>query len=175
LTLVRRLVALHGGTVTAASDGPGKGSTFTVRLPLAPADDATTSSDGAPPARPSGRRRILVVDDNADSADSLALLLGIWDHDVQTANDGPAAVRAAEKFRPDVVFLDLGLPRMNGFEVARELRKLPGLAGVALVALSGYGREEDRKQTRQAGFVQHLVKPVDPDEIKALLGRLPGA
>jgi two-component system CheB/CheR fusion protein len=172
LSLVRRLVTLHGGTVTGASDGPGKGSEFTVRLPLLPTSAHT--GDPAAAASPVGaRRRILVVDDNVDTADSLALLLGIWDHEVRTAHDGPAALRLAATFRPDVVLLDLGLPRMDGYGVARAMREIPDLRDVVLIALSGYGRDDDRRLTREAGFAAHLLKPVHPDEIQDLLARLP--
>jgi two-component system, chemotaxis family, CheB/CheR fusion protein len=178
LTLVRRLVALHGGTVTAASEGPGKGSEFTVRLPLIRDEGGGRKDERSPvPSLISNAsslpKKVLVVDDNVDSADSLALLLGIWDHEVRTANDGPAALRLARSFRPDVVLLDLGMPGMNGYEVARELRRIPELRDVVLVALTGYGQDEDRKQTREAGFASHLMKPVDPEELRAVLAGLP--
>jgi two-component system CheB/CheR fusion protein len=175
LTLVRRLVAMHQGTVSATSAGRGRGSEFTVRLPLLP--------DGASPTKPeagktvkaasrAGRRRVLVVDDNQDAADSLALLLGMWNHEVKTAPDGPAALRLAPAFRPDVVLMDIGLPKMNGYQVARELRKLPGASKAVLVALTGYGQEEDRKQAQDAGFARHLMKPVDPDDLRAVLAEI---
>jgi two-component system CheB/CheR fusion protein len=172
LTLARRLVDLHGGTVTATSAGLGKGSEFTVRLPLLPAGTKPpTVAERPTPRKPLrlGRRRILVVDDNPDSADSLALLLGLWKHEVKTAPDGPTALKLAPTYKPDVVILDIGLPRMNGYQVARELRKLPALKNAMLVALSGYGQEEDRRQSKEAGFVHHLMKPVDPDELRAVL------
>jgi two-component system, chemotaxis family, CheB/CheR fusion protein len=170
LTLVRRLVELHRGTVTAASAGPGRGSEFTVRLPLQPTAMVIPVPARTPaPTRKVGRRRVLVVDDNTDSADSLALLLGMWNHEVKTAPDGPTALKVARGFRPDVAILDIGLPRMNGYDVARELRKLPGLGRVRLIALTGYGQEDDRKQAADAGFARHLMKPVDPDEIRAAL------
>jgi two-component system CheB/CheR fusion protein len=171
LTLVRRLIDLHGGIVTAASEGPGKGSEFTIRLPLLPAGTAVSAPE--PPTQGktprTGRRKILVVDDNADSAESLALLLGIWKHEVKTAPDGPTALELAPTFKPDVVILDIGLPRMNGYQVAGELRKLPALKRATLIALTGYGQEDDRKQTHDAGFAHHLMKPVDPDELRAVL------
>ncbi|HJZ91163.1 MAG TPA: CheR family methyltransferase [Gemmataceae bacterium] len=172
LTLVKRLVERHGGTVEARSEGPGKGSEFVVRLPLDPG--AVLPQRGPRPTEPAAARRlrILVVDDNVDSADSLALLLGIWEHDVVTANDGPSALEVAQAFRPEVVFLDIGLPRMNGYQVAREMRKSPDLARVLLVAVTGYGQEEDRQKAREAGFDVHLMKPVDPDEILAVLARV---
>jgi two-component system CheB/CheR fusion protein len=176
LTLVRRLVAMHNGTVTAASAGPGQGSEFTVRLPLLPGGTPAPAATPTPAPRKAGksapraaRHRILVVDDNADSAESLALLLGLWHHEVKTAPDGPTALALAPQFRPDVVILDIGLPKMNGYDVARELRKLPGVGTALLVALSGYGQEEDRKLSHEAGFAHHLMKPVDPDDLAAVL------
>jgi CheY-like chemotaxis protein len=174
LTLVRRLVALHNGSVSAASAGPGKGSEFTVRLPLQPAGTPAPGPGPVPAAagKKSGRRRVLVVDDNTDSAESLAVVLGMWDHEVRTAPDGPTALQVARAFRPDVAILDIGLPRMNGYQVARELRKLPGLGRVTLIALTGYGQEDDRKQALEAGFARHLMKPVDPDEIRTVLAEV---
>jgi two-component system CheB/CheR fusion protein len=168
LTLVKRLVELHGGTVAAHSDGPGKGCEFTVRLPLqtAAAPVAEPSRPAATPVKP---RRILVVDDNADAAESLALVLRLWQHEAATAHDGPAALKLAETFRPEVVFLDIGLPRMNGYQVARELRKLRGLEKVLLVAMTGYGQDEDRRRAREAGFDHHLVKPVDMGAVEGIL------
>jgi PAS domain S-box-containing protein len=171
LALVRSLVEMHGGCVTAASDGLGRGSEFIVRLP---ALAARAGTPGAENPAPQGRlgvaasRRVLVVDDNADAADSAAILLGLWGLEVRTVYDGPAALEAARDFRPQVVLLDLGLPRMNGFEVARRLRQEMGRA-VLLVALSGYGQEADRSRSRQAGFDHHLVKPLEPDALQALL------
>jgi CheY-like chemotaxis protein len=110
------------------------------------------------------------VDDNTDSAESLALLLGIWKHEVKTAADGPTALEVAATYKPDVVILDIGLPRMNGYQVARELRKQPATRKANLIALTGYGQEEARKQAQEAGFDHHLMKPVDPDELRAVLG-----
>ena len=114
-------------------------------------------------------RRILVVDDNLDSAESLALLLGLQGHEVSTATDGPAAVTAARSFRPEIVFLDIGLPRMDGYEVARRMRTEPGLTGVTLIAMTGYGREEDVRRALESGFDRHLVKPLDFAQLGALL------
>jgi CheY-like chemotaxis protein len=123
-----------------------------------------------PPRRP--RHRVLVVDDNPDSADSLALLLGMWGHDVRVANDGPAALAAAEAHGPDVVLLDIGLPGMSGYDVARALRESRAAPGM-IVALTGYGQDEDRRRSLEAGFGHHLVKPVSPAELKQLLDTLP--
>ncbi|MDG3008026.1 PAS domain S-box protein [Paludisphaera mucosa] len=173
LTLVRRLVEMHGGTVAAESAGPDRGAVFTVRLPLArdpqgPVDGPEAASDE--PAAP--RRNILVVDDNRDSAESLAQLLGLQGHDVRTAHDGPEALRTLETFRPHLILLDLGLPGMSGFEVARRIRASVGLKGVRLAALTGWGQDEDRRRTREAGFDHHLVKPADPAAVEAILADL---
>ena len=167
LTLVERLVAMHGGTVKANSEGPGKGSEFVVRLPLAeslpvPAKEASR------PIRPA-KRRILVVDDNRDAADSLGLLLQMSGHDVRTARDGLQAVEMAAKFRPDVVLLDIGLPKLNGYETARRIREMEGGQNVLLVALTGWSQDEDRRRSREAGFDHHLNKPVEWSELEQLL------
>ena len=118
--------------------------------------------------------RVLVVDDNRDSADSLALLLRLAGHEVRTAYDGPGALEGARSYRPRVAFIDIGLPRMDGCELARRLRELPGWGGAVLVALTGHGREEDRRRTREAGFDHHLLKPADPEELRRLLLAVPG-
>jgi PAS domain S-box-containing protein len=176
LTLVRRLVELHGGGVQAYSDGPGKGSEFVVRLPAAPA--APPEENGRREDRPAAdrrppRRRILVVDDNADVAESLALMLRLDGQDVRVARDGPAALEAARAEPPEVVFLDIGMPGMDGCEAARRLRQLPGVENALLVALTGWGQEEDRRRTAEAGFDHHLVKPVEPATLHTLLQRPP--
>ena len=169
LTLVRRIMELHAGRVSASSGGPGKGSEFVVSLPEAVSGDARLPPRVA--ASPSGvpSRRILVVEDNADSADGLATLLRLDGHVVRTEHDGPSAVAAAGDFRPDVILLDIGLPGMSGYEVARALRRDPGVAGAMLVAVTGYGQEEDRARSRAAGFDHHLVKPLRPEAIARLL------
>ncbi|HEY1376607.1 MAG TPA: response regulator, partial [Gemmataceae bacterium] len=173
LTLVRRLVEMHGGTIRAMSAGPGRGSEFIVRLPALPFQPGEpaappAAADKVPAAAP---RRVLIVDDNVDSAESLALLLGIGGHNVRTAADGPAALAAARDHRPDIVLLDIGLPRMDGYEVARRLRGEPDLPPVTLIAMTGYGQDEDRRKARDAGFDHHLVKPVDPEELARLLAQ----
>jgi len=176
LTLVKRLVELHDGSVTARSEGPGRGSEFVVRLPrvVAGIDEApvaaasAAASVGALPAR-----RILVVDDNKDAVDSLALLLSIVGQTVATASDGIDALTQFEHFGPEIVVLDLGLPGLNGYEVARRIRSMDGGSQVVMVALTGWGQDEDRRRTVAAGFDYHLVKPVDFDALKALLANLP--
>jgi two-component system, sensor histidine kinase len=174
LALARRLVDLHGGTLIARSDGAGLGAEFEVRLPSIAAglDDPT---EGNLPRPPRARRlRVLVVDDNADLLDMLAVAVEGEGHEVQKALDGSSAVSAAMAFRPDVVVLDLGLPVMSGFDVARALRRDPGLAHVRLVALTGLGQADDRNQTRDAGFDHHLTKPADPLELQRLLAEIAG-
>ncbi len=168
LTLVRRLVELHGGSVRAASAGPGKGSEFVVRLPLAQSRPAAQVPEPPAPGK-APCRRILLVDDNVDSAEMLAKLLKLDGQDVRTAHDGSAALDLAASFKPEIILLDIGLPGMNGYEVARRIRKLAGLENVLLAALTGYSQEEDRRQSRDAGFNFHLVKPVTLKLLKKLL------
>jgi signal transduction histidine kinase/DNA-binding response OmpR family regulator len=171
LTLVHRLVEMHGGRVAAFSAGANKGSEFVVRLPVLsrqPIPRASKNGGLEPVAAP---RRVLIVDDNVDGAESLSLMLQLAGHQVQIVHNGPDALEAAPAFRPDVVLLDIGLPGMNGYEVARRLREQPELASTLLVALTGYGQEEDRQRGREAGFDQHLVKPVDPPVLASLLAR----
>ena len=173
LSLVKQFVELHGGRVEVRSDGPGKGSEFIVRLPM-----AGGAADAGPPAAASEPakgppRRILVVDDNRDAADSLALMLEIMGHEVRAAYDGEAGVAAASAFRPDVVLMDLGMPKLNGYEAAARIRAEPWGAGPLLVALTGWGAEDDRRRTHDAGFDRHLVKPVDPAALVKLLAEMP--
>jgi two-component system CheB/CheR fusion protein len=168
---------MHGGTVAAYSEGTGKGSEFVVRLPLlavqtselvtAPSREASSLKDAAP-------RRVLVVDDNVDSAESLGRMLRLMGNQVRTAHDGPSALEEAAKFIPEVVLLDIGLPGMDGHEVARRLRSLSGLQEAVLVAQTGWGQEEDRRRSRAAGFNHHLVKPVSPTALQELLRGLQG-
>jgi signal transduction histidine kinase/ActR/RegA family two-component response regulator len=178
LTLVRTLVELHGGHVTAHSVGLGHGSTFTVSLPLVPAPPAAkpkpqqqTQTQTQPGALNARCARVLVVDDNVDGADSLADMLGFIGVQARVARDGPEAIELAQSFAPDVVFLDIGLPGMDGYETARHLRQLPGLT-MRLVALTGYGSAQDRERSARAGFDAHLVKPVSGDAIETILGSL---
>jgi signal transduction histidine kinase/ActR/RegA family two-component response regulator len=174
LALVRRLVELHGGSITAHSDGPGGGSEFVVRIPALPAGGAGAQpgpreGDASPRAPAVPACRILVVDDNVDAADSLGMLLTIEGHEIELGYDGVTALSKAESFRPDVLLLDIGLPRMDGHEVARRLREQPWGKGVLLVALTGYGQEDDRRRSQEAGFNAHLIKPIDLDALRALL------
>jgi CheY-like chemotaxis protein len=164
LTLVNRLVKMHGGSVTAYSEGVGKGSEFTVRLPALPETPAAARDPKKEAEEPSPLpcRRILVVDDNVDAAESLATVLRLQGQYVREAHDGAAALQVARDYRPEVVFLDIGMPRMDGYEVARRLRQEPGMEGTVVVALTGWGQEEDRRRSQEAGFDHHFVKPVEP-------------
>jgi two-component system CheB/CheR fusion protein len=175
LALVRGLTELHGGSVVAFSDGPGEGSEFVVRLPAAlPEPHGQRGEAPAAEAAAHGpSRRILVVDDDIDGAQSLALLLGAWGHEVREAHDGVTALEAARAFRPQVVLLDIGLPGgLDGNEVARRLRDQEALDGVVLVALTGWGQDEDRRRAREAGFDHFFVKPLDPETLGEWLARL---
>ena len=178
LTLVKKLVEMHGGRVEASSAGPGRGSEFVVRLPAA--DDpraegqaAARSRSAVPPPLPC--RRALVVDDNVDAADSLALLLRLSGQEVRVAHDGPTALLAAQAFRPELVLLDLGMPGMDGYEVARRLRQQPESRTALVVALTGWGQDSDRRRSAEAGFDRHLVKPVEPSDLEKLLAEVRGA
>jgi PAS domain S-box-containing protein len=168
LTLVRRLVEMHGGSVFAHSEGLGTGSTFVVRLPLATEAVVSDRGSARQAHESTGTLRVLVVDDNVDAAQTLALFLDMAGHATQTAYTGPEALAAAAEFRPDVVLLDIGLPGMNGYEVARELRAGPS-SPLLLVALTGWGTAQDRELARAAGFDHHLTKPADPNRVQALL------
>jgi signal transduction histidine kinase/DNA-binding response OmpR family regulator len=176
LTLVRRLVEMHGGSVEAHSAGPGHGSEFVVRLPVT--SDQPARAPGAArapePLRPAQVLRVVLVDDNVDGVESLADLIGMLGHQVRTAHDGPTGIGVVREFDPDLVLLDIGLPGMDGYEVARRLRHEFGTRAV-LVAISGYGRDEDRAQSRAAGCEQHLVKPVEFRTLQTLLTSLPVA
>jgi PAS domain S-box-containing protein len=160
LTLVRRLAEMHGGSVYATSEGRGKGSEFIVRLP-ALAEVPETRKSQAPQAAPAIRRRVLIVDDNRDAADALAMLLKHSGHDAFVAYDGKAAFAAAETHRPNVILLDIGLPGMSGHDVCRQIREQPWGRSIRMIALTGWGQDEDRRKSQEAGFDGHLVKPVD--------------
>ncbi len=172
LALVKSLVGLHGGRVSAASAGPGQGCTFTIELPLA-ADVAATVSSPAEVAPPATRpARILVVDDNDDAATSLAMLLSLSGHEVLVENGGLAGLKTADSFLPQAIFCDVGMPGMSGHEFAMRLRQDPRFADTLLVALTGWGSEDDKKRSRDAGFDEHLTKPASVDAVDALLARL---
>jgi CheY-like chemotaxis protein len=174
LSLVKRLVEMHGGSVTAASDGEGRGSEFAVRLPvLSDAPEAASPRAARETLATRGAHRILVVDDDLESARSLAMVLDAAGHETETAHDGLEAVEVAERFRPRVALLDIGLPKLNGFEVARRIRERPWAERAVLIAVSGWGQDEDRRKSKDAGFDFHFVKPVDFDRLAALLASLP--
>jgi PAS domain S-box-containing protein len=175
LTIVRNLVERHKGSVSVHSDGPGRGSEFVVRLPKA--ESGLESEAGQRPyvlaaveiVSPSRARKILIVDDNEDAAEMLSETLRTKGHDTRVAHDAPAALRLAEDFSPDIAFLDIGLPVMDGYELAGRLAELPGLGGIRLVAVTGYGQESDRQRSKAAGFHHHLVKPVDLDAVDTVV------
>jgi CheY-like chemotaxis protein len=165
LTLVRRLVELHGGTVQASSSGPDLGSTFTVRFPAVASPDEV-SAEAAPSRTERPCKRVLLVDDHADSRAMYSLVLRADGHDVYEAEDGPGAVTMFGSTRPDVAIVDIGLPTMNGYELARWIRSQPDGADVTLIALTGYGFPEDRERSRAAGFDRHMVKPASPADLR---------
>jgi CheY-like chemotaxis protein len=171
LTLVKQLVEMHGGSVQAYSEGLGQGSEFIVRLPIAieQVQNRTPNHSELPTMSP---RRILIVDDNEDSAMTLSVLFEMSGDETQTANDGLKAIAAAEAFRPDVALLDIGLPGLNGYEVAQAIRAQPWGATMVLIALTGWGQDEDRKKSKAAGFDAHMVKPVDHEALLKLLNEL---
>jgi PAS domain S-box-containing protein len=173
LNIVKRLVVMHGGSVEAHSGGHGTGSRFIVRLPVVltlASDEPGDEADEL--AQPAARRRILVVDDNRDAALSLAMLLRIMGNDTQTAHDGLEAVAVAAAYRPDVVLLDIGMPKVNGYEVARRIRQEPWGKTIVLVAVTGWGQAEDRRRSHEAGFNLHIVKPIEPEALEKLLAGL---
>jgi signal transduction histidine kinase/CheY-like chemotaxis protein len=170
LSLVERLVKLHGGSVAAYSGGVGKGTQFTVRLPVLQAQRQPTQERRASsPAETVNHCRILVVDDNQDSVDSLAMLLQVLGHEVKTASDGETALAAAEEFRPDVAILDIGLPKVTGYDLARQIREKSWAKDTVLVALTGWGQEQHRKRSAESGFDHHLTKPVEFEVLQRIL------
>jgi CheY-like chemotaxis protein len=173
LTLVRSLVQLHGGSVEVHSAGPGRGSEFVVRLPLAEGPpEAGTGASPRPGTMALAPKRILVVDDNHDQVESLGALLTLKGHEVRLAENGPDALQVAADFGPDLALVDIGLPGLSGYEVARRLREQPRFRDLLLVAQTGWGQDDDRRRSREAGFDHHLVKPIDVEAIEELLRSL---
>jgi CheY-like chemotaxis protein len=171
LTLVKRLVEMHGGSIEARSEGEGQGSEFIVRLPvIMKAATPLPASEVEPKSQ--SERRVLIVDDNLDSADSLAMLLNITGNKTFLAHDGVEALEAVEKYRPEVILLDIGLPKLDGHEVCRRVREQPWGKDIIIIALTGWGQDDDRRKSEEAGFNGHLVKPVDYDRLLELLGQL---
>ncbi len=171
LTLARRLIELHGGTLEARSAGLGRGSEFVVSLPTiaAPASSIQRAPVDLGNSAPLSRKRILLAEDNDDFSASFALILRAMGHEVHISRDGAAALEAAAEFKPDVAFLDIGLPKLNGYDLAQRLRKMPLGKRVVLVAVTGWGQENDRRRAREAGFDHHMVKPVEPDQVRRIL------
>jgi two-component system CheB/CheR fusion protein len=170
LALVKGLVETHGGTVGASSGGKGAGTEFVVRLPTASPPGATSDAPRPPPTRP---RHVLVIEDNADAAESLRLVLEMAGHQVDVARDGPSGLARARELSPDVVFCDIGLPQMDGYRVARAMRAEPGIREAFLVALTGYGLADDQRRAADAGFDAHLTKPATLAQIQDVIARAP--
>jgi CheY-like chemotaxis protein len=174
LYLVQRLVDMHGGRITAQSPGVGEGSRFTIYLPLLSHDDVEqhpVQEETSTPAPGGEKRRVLVVDDNPDAANTIAQAFRISGHEVRIAHNGVEAIKLASKYRPHAIFMDIGLPDMDGCDAAAKMRERPEFDNVLLVALSGYGREQDIQRSRQAGFDEHLVKPSRWRQLEAALAR----
>jgi CheY-like chemotaxis protein len=169
LTIVRRLTELHGGSVHAMSEGPGQGARFVVRLPLASGMAEPRSATAQPLVEALRRRRIVVVEDNPDIRETLQMLLDLWGHEVTMASDGRSGVDRVLQDRPDVALIDVGLPGMSGYEVARAIRKTIPDGGIRLIAVTGYGQPSDRELAMQAGFDTHLLKPISPTVLQRLL------
>jgi CheY-like chemotaxis protein len=172
LSLVKRLVEMHGGSIEARSAGENQGSEFVVRLPILSKTTSSSTATAGTAQKGAPTKRILVVDDNKDAADSLALFLEINGNTTYMAHDGPEAIAAVEKHRPDVVLLDIGLPMLSGHEVCRRIREQSWGKDIFFIALTGWGQDEDRRKSKDAGFDSHLVKPVDHQELLELLGSL---
>ena len=170
LTLVRRLVELHGGSISAVSEGLGQGAEFVVRLPCGDRQPVSAQQFPASPAG-NGPRRVLLIDDNRAANETLTDLLELWGHEVFTAETGVQGLELARSERPEVILLDIGLPDLDGYEVARVLRSEPETASLTVVAVSGYGQPSDRRQSLERGFDDHLVKPVEPAVLRELLER----
>ncbi len=162
---------MHGGTITAHSDGLGCGSEFIVKLPCSSPTHAGSAVDVDRLDRLNERRRVLVVDDNRDSAFSLSMMLRLMNHEVKTAYDGVEALEVADAFRPELMLLDIGMPRLNGYDTAKAIRERSWGQGVYLVALTGWGQDDDMRKSREAGFNTHVTKPIDPGLLRKLLDR----
>jgi CheY-like chemotaxis protein len=174
LTLARRLVELHGGRVEATSGGARKGAEFKVYIPCISVVHGGEAVQAARPVAPPVRgRRILIVDDNEDAAESIARFLQLEGHEVKTVGDGPQAIACVPVFAPQIIVLDIGLPGLSGYEVARRLRQMPITANVLLIALTGYGQKEDQQRAMDAGFDRHFVKPTDPQKLVDLIAQWP--
>jgi len=166
-------VEMHGGRIEAKSDGPGRGSEFVVRLPVdVEASRPQAADKQEEPAAPKSSLRILIVDDNKDGADSLAMVLKMMGNDTRTAYDGKEGVELAGEFRPEVVLFDIGMPKLNGYEACRLIRKQPWGRKVIVIAVTGWGQEDDRQRSHDAGFDHHMVKPVDPQVLMKMLAGL---
>jgi CheY-like chemotaxis protein/two-component sensor histidine kinase len=173
LTLVRRLAEMHGGSVEVKSDGPGRGSEFIVRIPvLREIRQGSTNRADGPGTVAGAKRRILVVDDNRDAAESLGMMLKLMGNEIRTAADGLAAVEVAEAYRPEMILMDIGLPKLNGYDACRRIREQSWSHGIVIVALTGWGQDEDRRRSQEAGFDHHLVKPVEIESLTKLLAQV---
>jgi CheY-like chemotaxis protein len=173
LNIVKRLVHMHHGSIEGRSDGAGKGSEFIVRLPLESSAEAALRQDPVNKDASSAPRRVLVVDDNQDAAFTMSLILKKQGHMVKTAYDGVEAVQSAESFKPDVIFMDIGMPRMNGFDACKAIRSMQWGKSIHIIALSGWGQEEDRNKSEEAGFDQHIVKPIERRTLERLMNEAP--
>jgi CheY-like chemotaxis protein len=172
LSLVDRLAQMHGGSVEARSDGPGKGAEFIVHLPVIVSAVSPLPRQETHEKEETMTLRILVVDDSRDAAESLAMLLNLNGHSVDIANDGLVALKSAEESRPDLIFMDIGMPKLNGYDAARRIREAPWGTGITLVAISGWGQDSDREKSRAAGFDAHLVKPVEFSALDQILSQV---
>jgi CheY-like chemotaxis protein len=170
LSIVKRVLEMHGGKIVASSDGGGRGSKFEIRLPLM---EVSAALPGKAATAKSPARRIVVVDDNADSADSLTMVLGFDGHEVLAVYTGLQAIEQAERFKPDVMLIDIGLPDVDGYEVARRIRAVPALQSICLVAVTGYGQDADKNRAHEAGFSEHLVKPIEFPTLERVLTTMP--
>jgi CheY-like chemotaxis protein len=175
LTLVKRLVELHGGSIMAESSGPGTGATFTIRLPRLDRAELRDGSEGPIHAYGAAGKRMLVVDDNRDAADALRELLVLDGHDVHAVYGAQEAIEAAARLRPEIILLDIGLPQMDGYELFRRMRQMPELSAARIIAVTGYGQLRDKQRAEQLGFDYHMVKPVDLDQLKQIIAGFPAA